>query len=135
MRGVAAQRIVRTIRKPRNNADEAIAPKPGWDGPFRAICFVARLANRARRSAEEGAPLGIRPRRRARATAATTLRIPRRGRLHSLRSRSPAPPGAVALLLASPCFAQLIPESLRRDHAGLIQRFLSMTRGCRCIRR
>src|SRR6266446_10156182 len=28
MRGVAAQRIVRTIRKPRNKADEAIAPKP-----------------------------------------------------------------------------------------------------------
>src|SRR5438067_13091462 len=54
MRGVAAQRIVRTIRKPRNKADEAIAPKPGWDGAFRAFCFVARLANRARRSAEEG---------------------------------------------------------------------------------
>src|SRR5213083_2082012 len=49
-----AQRIVRTIRKPRNKADEAIAPKPGWDGAFRAFCFVARLANRARRSAEEG---------------------------------------------------------------------------------
>src|SRR5213078_4844213 len=54
MRGVAAQRIVRAIRKPRNKADEAIAPKPGRDGAFRAICFVARLANRARRSAEEG---------------------------------------------------------------------------------
>ena len=26
--------------------------------------------------------------------------------------------------MASLCFAQLIPESLRRDHAGLIQRFL-----------
>src|SRR5213596_1324645 len=75
MRGVAAQRIVRTIRKPRNNADEAIAPKPGGDGAFRAICFVARLANSA-------------------------------------------------CYLASPCFAHLIPESLRRDHAGLIQRFL-----------
>src|SRR5215470_16841488 len=47
MRGVAAQRIVRAIRKPRNNAYEAIAPKPGWDGAFRAICFVARLANSA----------------------------------------------------------------------------------------
>src|SRR5213082_2941894 len=47
MRGAAAQRIVRTIRKPRNKADEAIAPKPGWDGAFRAICFVARLANSA----------------------------------------------------------------------------------------
>jgi putative N6-adenine-specific DNA methylase len=47
MRGVAAQRIVRAIRKPRNKADEAIAPKPGWDGAFRAICFVARLANSA----------------------------------------------------------------------------------------
>src|SRR3989475_4206979 len=32
MLGVAAQRIVRTIRKPRNNADEAIAPKPGGTG-------------------------------------------------------------------------------------------------------
>src|SRR6266403_4804159 len=32
MRGVAAQRIVRTIRKPRNNADETIAPKPGGTG-------------------------------------------------------------------------------------------------------
>src|SRR5438477_4148344 len=30
------------------------APKPGWDGAFRAICLVARLANRARWSAEEG---------------------------------------------------------------------------------
>src|SRR5437899_9469453 len=57
MRGVAAQRIVRAIRKPRNKADEAIAPKPGRDGAFRATCFVARLANRARRSAEEG-PFG-----------------------------------------------------------------------------
>src|SRR5438132_11467889 len=47
MRGVAAQRIVRTIRKLRNKADEAIAPKPGWDGAFRATCFVARLANSA----------------------------------------------------------------------------------------
>ena len=49
-----AQRIVHPIRKPRNKADEAIAPKPGWDGAFQAFCFVARLANRARRSAEEG---------------------------------------------------------------------------------
>src|SRR5437660_11810880 len=32
MRGVAAQRIVHPIRKPRNNADEAIAPKPGGTG-------------------------------------------------------------------------------------------------------
>src|SRR5215467_15072777 len=47
MLGVAAPRIVDSIRKPRNNADEAIAPKPGWDGAFRAICFVARLANTA----------------------------------------------------------------------------------------
>src|SRR5213596_2007002 len=45
MLGVAAQRIVRTIRKPRNDADEAIAPKPEWDGAFRAICFVAPLAH------------------------------------------------------------------------------------------
>src|SRR5438034_11014163 len=125
MRGVAAQRIVRTIRKLRNEADDAIAPKPGWDGAFRAICFVARLANR-RAAARGRGPLGIRPRTRAHATAATTLRIPRRGRLHSLRSRSPAPPGAVAMLLASPCFAHLVPESLRRDHAGLIQRFPSV---------
>src|SRR5437764_4938578 len=47
MRGVAAQRIVHPMRKPRNKADEAIAPKPGRDGAFRAICFVARLANSA----------------------------------------------------------------------------------------
>ena len=47
MLGVAAQRIVHPIRKPRNNADEAIAPKPGWDGAFRAICCVAPLANGA----------------------------------------------------------------------------------------
>src|SRR5713101_8194248 len=32
MRGVVAQRIVRTIRKPRNDADEATAPKPGGTG-------------------------------------------------------------------------------------------------------
>src|SRR2546425_12867351 len=47
MLGVAAQRIVHAIRKPRNNADEAIAAKPGWDGAFRAICCVAPLANGA----------------------------------------------------------------------------------------
>src|SRR6266568_6459755 len=45
MLGAAAQRIVHAIRKPRNNADEAIAAKPGWDGAFRAICCVAPLAN------------------------------------------------------------------------------------------
>jgi hypothetical protein len=45
MRGAAAQRIVPAIRKPRNEADEAIAPKPGWDGAFQAICFVASLAH------------------------------------------------------------------------------------------
>src|SRR5438132_12866114 len=32
MLGVAAQRIVHPIRKPRNNADEAIAPKPEGTG-------------------------------------------------------------------------------------------------------
>src|ERR1700694_3491284 len=32
MLGVAAQRIVHAIRKPRNNADGAIAPKPGGTG-------------------------------------------------------------------------------------------------------
>src|SRR5437660_11678164 len=74
MLGVAAQRIVDATRKPRNNADGAIAPKPGWDGAFRAICCVAPLAN-------GGLPL------------------------------------------ASRRFVHLIPESLRRDHAGLIQRF------------
>src|SRR5207237_7364193 len=47
MLGVAAQRIVHAIRKPRNNADEAIAAKPGRDGACRAICCVAPLANGA----------------------------------------------------------------------------------------
>src|ERR1700730_8442692 len=47
MLGAAAQRIVHAIRKPRNNADEAIAAKPGWDGACRAICCVAPLANGA----------------------------------------------------------------------------------------
>ena len=42
-----AQRIVHPIRKPRNDADEAIAAKPGWDGACRAICGVAPLANGA----------------------------------------------------------------------------------------
>src|SRR5215831_5167812 len=55
MQGVVAQRIVRPVRKPRNEADEAIAPKPGWDGSFRATCFVARLANR-RAAAPSRAP-------------------------------------------------------------------------------
>src|SRR6266567_9622273 len=45
MLGAAAKRIVHPIRKPRNNADEAIAAKPGWDGASRAICCVAPLAN------------------------------------------------------------------------------------------
>ncbi len=74
MLGVAAQRIVHPIRKPRNNADEAIAPKPEWDGAFRAICCVAPLAH-------GGLPW------------------------------------------ASRRFVHLIPESRRRGHAGLIQRF------------
>ena len=74
MRGVAALRIVHAIRKPRNKADGAIAPKPGWDGAFRAICFVASLAHGS-------------------------------------------------LPWASRRFAQLIPESLRSGHAGLVQRF------------
>src|SRR5438270_13494877 len=47
MLGAAAQRILYAIRKPRNNADGSIAPKPGWDGAFRAICCVAPLANGA----------------------------------------------------------------------------------------
>src|SRR5438552_14532740 len=47
MLGAAAKRIVHPIRKPRNNADEAIAAKPGWDGAGRAICCVAPLANGA----------------------------------------------------------------------------------------
>src|SRR5438046_10681074 len=47
MLGAAAQRIACPIRKPRNNADEAIAPNPGWDGACRAICGVAPLANGA----------------------------------------------------------------------------------------
>src|SRR5207244_9179724 len=42
-----AQRIVQAIRKPRKNADEAIATKPRWDGACRAICCVAPLANGA----------------------------------------------------------------------------------------
>src|SRR6266542_750887 len=77
--GEAAHRIVRTIRKPRNDADGAIAPKPEWDGAFRAICCVAPLA-------QGGLPW------------------------------------------ASRRFVQLIPESRRRGHAGLIQRFLSAAR-------
>src|SRR5947208_16001084 len=40
-----AKRIVHAIRKPRNNADESIAAKPGWDGASfancGAICCVA----------------------------------------------------------------------------------------------
>src|SRR5438876_10926217 len=47
MLGAAAQRIVHPIRKPRNNADEASAAKPRWDGAGRAICCVAPLANGA----------------------------------------------------------------------------------------
>src|SRR5207249_11634933 len=47
MLGAGAQRIVHPIRKPRNNADKAIAAKPGWDGAGRAICCVAPLANGA----------------------------------------------------------------------------------------
>src|SRR5438477_139670 len=43
MRGAAAQRIVDLIRKPRNNADEAIAPKPGGTAfPGDLLCRAAR---------------------------------------------------------------------------------------------
>src|SRR2546425_12904190 len=78
MLGVAAQRIVRTIRKPRNKADEAFAPKPEGTG---LIC--------------------------------------------QLRGRSAVAPLAHGgLPWASRRFVHLIPESRRRDHAGLIQRFL-----------
>src|SRR5439155_16703174 len=45
MLGATAKRIVHPIREPRNNADEAIAAKPEWDGAGRAICCVAPLAN------------------------------------------------------------------------------------------
>src|SRR5438477_8148579 len=75
MLGVAAQRIARLIRKPRNNADEAIAPKPGGTG----------LSGRS-----------------------------------ALSRRSPMGPAIGWRRLV-----HLIPESLRRDHAGLVQRFLS----------
>jgi hypothetical protein len=44
MPSVAAQRIVYAIRKPRNNADGAIAPKPGWDGAY-AEAPIARAGD------------------------------------------------------------------------------------------
>src|SRR3989442_8011293 len=47
MLGVAAQRIVHPIRKPRNNADECHCAETRRDGAFRAICFVAPLARGA----------------------------------------------------------------------------------------
>src|SRR6266581_7803228 len=47
MLGVAAQRIVHLIRKPRNNADECHCAETRRDGAFRAICFVAPLARGA----------------------------------------------------------------------------------------
>src|SRR6266704_5294033 len=47
MLGVAAQRIARPIRKPRNNADECHCAETRRDGAFRAICFVAPLARGA----------------------------------------------------------------------------------------
>src|SRR5882724_7864275 len=77
MLGVAAQRIVHPIRKPRNKADEAIAPKPEGTG---LIC--------------------------------------------QLRGRSAVAPLAHGgLPWASRRFVHLIPESRRRGHAGLVQRF------------
>src|SRR5882724_6750260 len=48
MLGVAAQRIVHPIRKPRNKADEAIAPKPEGTGlicQLRGRSAVAPLAH------------------------------------------------------------------------------------------
>src|SRR6266496_3248143 len=47
MLGVAAQRIVHAIRKPRNNADEGHCAETRRDGAFRAICCVAPLARGA----------------------------------------------------------------------------------------
>src|SRR6266704_7128223 len=47
MLGVAAQRIARPIRKPRNNADECHCAETRRDGAFRAICVVAPLARGA----------------------------------------------------------------------------------------
>src|SRR5258706_1823289 len=47
MLGVAAQRIVHLICKPRNNADECHCAETRRDGAFRAICFVAPLARGA----------------------------------------------------------------------------------------
>src|SRR5258708_38114365 len=47
MLGVAVQRILRAIRKPRNNADECHCAETRRDGAFRAICFVALLARGA----------------------------------------------------------------------------------------
>src|SRR5947199_3044683 len=47
MLGIAAQRILPAIRKPRNNADECHGAETRRDGAFRAICFVAPLARGA----------------------------------------------------------------------------------------
>ena len=47
MLGVAARRIARPIRKPRNNADECHCAETRRDGAFRAICVVAPLARGA----------------------------------------------------------------------------------------
>src|SRR5437879_701181 len=83
MLGVAAQRIVDPIRKPRNNADECHCAETRRDGAFRAICFVAPLA----RGACHGRRVASRISSRKAAVAATrdsfrgslTARAPRRG--------------------------------------------------------
>src|SRR6266403_526472 len=67
MRGVAAQRIVRTIRKPRNKADEAIAPKPGGTG----LAGRSALSRRSPMGACHGLRVASRISSRKAAVAAT----------------------------------------------------------------
>src|SRR5438876_11772263 len=110
-----AQRIVHAIAKPRNNADEAIRPP--------------RVEERSSR-----------PRRRPHIRA---LPVAAFGPTHTRAEPKPGWDGAFRAIccvaplangdppLASRRFVHLIPESLRRDHAGLMQRFPNRTFGAR----
>src|SRR6266581_5170293 len=116
------------IAKPRNNADEAKRPPR-----------VEERSSRPRRGPPRVEERSSRPRRRPHIRA---LPVAAFGPTHTRVEPKPEGTGphlategrsAVSrrlaigdLPLASRRFVHLIPESLRRDHAGLMQRFLKL---------
>ena len=97
---IHALRAWNLLRRPR-----IVLQQPAWDGALRAICVVARLAQGASHE------LRLAPRR--------APKRPRQGNGAAWRAIWRL---RVAVLIGSACGAD-IPQSLRRNRAGLDQRF------------